>query len=117
MAIIPIINEDTAVLWERINQKVEEPRSQRRIILIIVCVALLLDNMLYMVIVPIIPQYLRDIGAWTTHLENADIEYRNVSNKLLPFKIGGITVYEGEDSAVGMLFASKAFVQLFINPF
>lgn len=117
MAIIPIINEDTAVLWERINQKVEEPRSQRRIILIIVCVALLLDNMLYMVIVPIIPDYLRTIGAWTTHLEGADIEYRNISNKYVPFKVGGITVYEGEDSAVGMLFASKAFVQLFINPF
>ena len=117
MAIIPIINEDTAVLWERINQKVEEPRSQRRIILIIVCVALLLDNMLYMVIVPIIPDYLRAIGAWTTHLEGADIEYRNISNKFVPFKVGGITVYEGEDSAVGMLFASKAIVQLFINPF
>ena len=73
--------------------------------------------MLYMVIVPIIPDYLREIGAWTTHLENADIEYRNVSNKYVPFKVGGVTVYEGEDSAVGMLFASKAFVQLFINPF
>jgi len=117
MPIIPIINEDTAELWRRINEKVEEPRSQRRIILIIVCVALLLDNMLYMVIVPIIPDYLRDIGAWTTHLEGADIEYRNVSNKYIPFKIGGTTVYEGEDSAVGMLFASKAIVQLFINPF
>ncbi|CAG2112138.1 unnamed protein product [Medioppia subpectinata] len=117
MAIIPILNEDTAVLWQRINEKVEEPRSQRRIILIIVCVALLLDNMLYMVIVPIIPDYLRDIGAWTTHLEGADIEYRNVSNKFVPFRVGGITVYEGEDTAVGMLFASKAFVQLFINPF
>lgn len=117
MPLIPILNQDTQELWKRFNEKIEEPRSQRRIILFIVCVALLLDNMLYMVIVPIIPDYLRRIGAWETHLEGAEVEYRNVSNKFVPFRIGGTTVYEGEDSAVGMLFASKAIVQLFINPF
>ncbi|KAH9501868.1 Vesicular acetylcholine [Dermatophagoides farinae] len=117
MPFIPIINQDTEELWKRFNEKIEEPKSQRRIILFIVCVALLLDNMLYMVIVPIIPDYLREIGAWETHVENAEIEYRNISNKFVPFRIGGTTVYEGEDSAVGMLFASKAIVQLFVNPF
>lgn len=117
MPFIPIINQDTNELWKRFNEKIEEPRSQRRIILFIVCVALLLDNMLYMVIVPIIPDYLRKIGAWDTHLEGAEVEYRNVSNTFVPFRIGGTIVYEGEDSAVGMLFASKAIVQLFINPF
>nr|XP_027203303.1 vesicular acetylcholine transporter-like [Dermatophagoides pteronyssinus] len=117
MPFIPIINQDTEELWKRFNEKIEEPKSQRRIILFIVCVALLLDNMLYMVIVPIIPDYLREIGAWETHVEGAEIEYRNVSNKFVPFRIGGTTVYEGEDSAVGMLFASKAIVQLFVNPF
>ena len=117
MPFIPFINQDTTELWRRFNEKIEEPRSQRRIILFIVCVALLLDNMLYMVIVPIIPDYLRKIGAWDTHLEGAEIEYRNVSSKLTPIRSGGTTVYEGEDAAVGMLFASKAIVQLFINPF
>ncbi|OTF72768.1 vesicular acetylcholine transporter-like protein [Euroglyphus maynei] len=117
MPFIPIINQDTEELWKRFNEKIEEPKSQRRIILFIVCVALLLDNMLYMVIVPIIPDYLREIGAWETHVEGAEIEYRNISNKFVPFRIGGTTVYEGEDSAVGMLFASKAIVQLFVNPF
>ncbi|XP_017465446.1 PREDICTED: vesicular acetylcholine transporter-like [Rhagoletis zephyria] len=117
MPFIPILNQDTAELWKRFNEKIEEPRSQRRIILFIVCVALLLDNMLYMVIVPIIPDYLRKIGAWDTHLEGAEIEYRNVSSKMVPFRFGGTVIYEGEDSAVGMLFASKAIVQLFINPF
>lgn len=33
----------------------------------VIILALLLDNMLYMVIVPIIPDYLRQIGAWETH--------------------------------------------------
>ena len=36
--------------------------------LTIVCIALLLDNMLYMVIVPVIPDYLRKIGAYDTHI-------------------------------------------------
>lgn len=44
--------------------KLEQPSSQRKIVLVIVCIALLLDNMLYMVIVPIIPDYLRSINAW-----------------------------------------------------
>lgn len=117
MPFIPVIKQDTNELWRRFNEKIDEPRSQRRIILFIVCVALLLDNMLYMVIVPIIPDYLRKIGTWDSHVEGAEYQYRNVSNKFIPFRIGGTIVYEGEDSAVGMLFASKAIVQLFINPF
>ena len=117
MPMIPVINQDTNELWKRFNEKIEEPKSQRSIILVIVCVALLLDNMLYMVIVPIIPDYLRDIGAWTTHIEGANIVYQNMSNKMIATRIGGMIVYENEDTAVGMLFASKAFVQLFINPF
>lgn len=117
MPTIPIINQDTGELLARFNQKIEEPRSQRRIILFIVCVALLLDNMLYMVIVPIIPDYLRRVGTWDTHLEGASVQYKNVSNKYVPYRVGGTTVYEGEDTAVGLLFASKAIVQLFVNPF
>ncbi|XP_042148520.1 vesicular acetylcholine transporter [Ixodes scapularis] len=104
MAVLPIINQDTSQLWRRLNDKIEEPKSQRRLILFIVCVALLLDNMLYMVIVPIIPQYLRSIGSWYTHTEGGNMS---------AFVVNAT----GEEAAVGVLFASKAIVQLFINPF
>ena len=103
--------------WKRFQEKIEEPSQQRRIVLVIVCIALLLDNMLYMVIVPIIPDYLRDIGVWQTHTIGAQVIFKNESNRLIPMRIGGRVVYEGEESAVGMLFASKAIIQLFINPF
>ena len=43
-------------------------QAQRHLVLTIVCIALLLDNMLYMVIVPVIPDYLRKIGAYDTHI-------------------------------------------------
>lgn len=55
--------------WCLFRQRIEQPEYQRKLVLIVVCVALLLDNMLYMVIVPIIPDYLRQIGAWQTHKE------------------------------------------------
>jgi len=41
-----------------LRERTQNPETQRRLVLIIVCIALLLDNMLYMVIVPIIPVYL-----------------------------------------------------------
>ncbi|GFY11644.1 vesicular acetylcholine transporter [Trichonephila clavipes] len=122
MTVIPVINLDISQVWRRINDKLEHPESQRRMVLVIVCVALLLDNMLYMVIVPIIPDYLRYIGAWKTHKEEGEIVWDNStavpgSNasywKKLPDKI----IYEGEDSAIGIFFASKAIFQLFVNPF
>lgn len=122
MWVIPVINIDLAQLWRRVNDKLEQPSSQRKIVLVIVCVALLLDNMLYMVIVPIIPDYLRYIGAWHTHTEKGGLVWDNSS--AMPGMNGSFykrakdrIVYEGEDRAVGFLFASKAIVQLFINPF
>lgn len=118
MPIVPIPGAEKSEMWMRFQTKIEEPEYQKRFILIIVCVALLLDNMLYMVIVPIIPDYLRDLGAWSTHTEGAEIVFRNESSgRLIPMRIGGRVIYEGEESAIGMLFASKAFVQLLINPF
>ena len=51
------------MVWD----KLQEPKAQRQLVLVTVSIALLLDNMLYMVIVPIIPDYLRYIGAWDTH--------------------------------------------------
>lgn len=122
MTVIPVINLDIAQVFRRVNDKLEQPESQRKIVLVIVCVALLLDNMLYMVIVPIIPDYLRYIGAWNTHTEKGGMVWDNStalagSNASFWKRAKDRIVYEGEDSAVGMLFASKAIVQLFINPF
>ncbi|EFX85953.1 hypothetical protein DAPPUDRAFT_127538 [Daphnia pulex] len=106
MPMIPFLNMELSLAKEIIMEKVREPHTQRRLVLVIVSIALLLDNMLYMVIVPIIPDYLRTIGAWDTHIEGGDLHLVN-----------GVVVYEGEDAAIGVLFASKAIVQLMINPF
>lgn len=60
--------------------------------------------MLYMVIVPIIPKYLREIDTWgppTNNITGPDVD----------------PIYTGEHQYNGYLFASKAFVQLLVNPF
>ncbi|XP_014679612.1 PREDICTED: vesicular acetylcholine transporter-like, partial [Priapulus caudatus] len=114
MTVIPFINEDVAAVAKRANDRIRNPKAQRAIVLVIVCIALLLDNMLYMVIVPIIPEYLRSIGAWTEIV--APVSWTvdaNGTNVTMP---PGVTRYEGESVAVGMLFASKALIQLFISP-
>merc|ERR1711936_1106559 len=89
--------------------------------------------MLYMVIVPIIPDYLRVIGAWETHkvnappinqkivqkvVHNATGDYQvTMINRTTKINVNGILIeYEGEDSGIGLLFASKAAVQIFVNP-
>ena len=101
---IPLINISVRELKEIIFEKLQEPKAQRKLILVIVCIALLLDNMLYMVIVPIIPDYLKYIGAF-----GDDSDYANSSESS--------TTHHGQDTATGYLFASKAIVQLAVNPF
>ena len=101
---IPIINMEIREAKEIIWEKLQEPKSQRRLILVIVSVALLLDNMLYMVIVPIIPDYLKFIGTFDDD---------GGTNETFT----GSHHHHGQDSATGLLFASKAIVQLMINPF
>lgn len=61
MPVIPGINKDISLLSKEVNDRIREPKHQRNLVLFIVCIALLLDNMLYMVIVPIIPQFLEEI--------------------------------------------------------
>lgn len=101
MTTIPILNMEFGELKEIVWSKLQEPKAQRKLILIIVSVALLLDNMLYMVIVPIIPDYLQYVGAFGPVEDNAT----------------GPPAHHGQDSATGILFASKAIVQLMVNPF
>ena len=80
MVNIPLLNRDSEWLRQWIDQKASQPEMQKRLVLVVVSIALLLDNMLYMVrrmggivgemvfqwqvIVPIIPKYLRDIHAY-----------------------------------------------------
>lgn len=61
MPVIPGFNKDVSLLTKDFNDKIHEPKHQRNLVLIIVCIALLLDNMLYMVIVPIMPTYLAQL--------------------------------------------------------
>lgn len=109
MTSIPIINMEFGELKDAIWTKLQEPRSQRKLILVIVSIALLLDNMLYMVIVPIIPDYLRYIGEFNEGPKPANVT-------VVP---GQVVKHEhhGQDSATGVLFASKAIIQLMVNPF
>ena len=177
MPVIPVINKDLTQVTKEFNDKIHEPKHQRNLVLIIVCIALLLDNMLYMVIVPIIPEYLQAIDSesglvanrpntvtqaayanrLSTILSNVDpkllskdqgeneeeeeseedpktttkkvyrgrVMVRTTStinkkpNNLLPIQATKKPASEegSEDVAVGFLFASKAMVQLFVNPF
>ncbi|XP_029049401.2 vesicular acetylcholine transporter isoform X2 [Osmia bicornis bicornis] len=103
-SIPPIFKIDLNELKELVWTKVQEPKAQRKLVLVIVSIALLLDNMLYMVIVPIIPDYLRYIGAFD------DDEKDDLNATIAPG-------HHGQDSATGVLFASKAIVQLMVNPF
>ncbi|XP_076397341.1 vesicular acetylcholine transporter [Megachile rotundata] len=104
MTSIPIFNIDLNELKELIWTKVQEPKAQRKLVLVIVSIALLLDNMLYMVIVPIIPDYLKYVGAF----DDDDEDSKNTT---------AAPGHHGQDSATGVLFASKAIVQLMVNPF
>ncbi|KAJ9601388.1 hypothetical protein L9F63_000412, partial [Diploptera punctata] len=111
MTSIPIINMEFGELRDAVWAKLQEPKSQRKLILVIVSIALLLDNMLYMVIVPIIPDYLRYVGAWGYQ----EPEVLSGNETVMP----GLVKHDhhGQDQATGVLFASKAIVQLMVNPF
>ncbi|XP_006630348.1 probable vesicular acetylcholine transporter-A [Lepisosteus oculatus] len=85
---------------KQLGTAMQDPHRQRRIILVIVCVALLLDNMLYMVIVPIIPDYL-------LYLEKEQSSGNSSSS---------VNNTENLDIKIGVLFASKAILQLLVNP-
>ncbi|XP_064627291.1 probable vesicular acetylcholine transporter-B isoform X3 [Lineus longissimus] len=133
MPVIPIINKDLSVVAKQLNDKIHEHKTQRKLVLITVCIALLLDNMLYMVIVPIIPDYLRSINAWgeptyflvggynySISVNGTDADgnrsYTPVYNYSAPKRTLDERIYDSEDTAVGVLFASKAIVQLLFNP-
>lgn len=49
--ILNLLRDQITYAWDSLQEIINVPKRQRRLIMIIVCVALLLDNMLYMVIV------------------------------------------------------------------
>ena len=96
---------------KQLGTAMQTPDRQRRIILVIVCVALLLDNMLYMVIVPIIPDYLAELQTEAEHARPVQHYHNSTNGTVLP------KVTKGNfDLQIGVLFASKAILQLLINP-
>ncbi|XP_061141887.1 probable vesicular acetylcholine transporter-A [Syngnathus typhle] len=100
---------------KELGSAMQEPARQNRIILVIVCVVLLLDNMLYMVIVPIIPDYLRDLQQAAERAQTpAPPTHGNSSN--ISAHQGASTGEDNYDLQIGVLFASKAIVQLLVNP-
>ncbi|XP_061646754.1 probable vesicular acetylcholine transporter-A [Phyllopteryx taeniolatus] len=94
---------------KRLGSAMREPARQRRIILVIVCVVLLLDNMLYMVIVPIVPDYLEGLQE---SAERAQVSPPPAGNDTRRREPAGANF----DLQIGVLFASKAVVQLLVNP-
>lgn len=49
MVNIPLLNRDSEWLRQWIDQKASQPEIQKKLVLVVVSIALLLDNMLYMV--------------------------------------------------------------------
>ncbi|KAG8000136.1 putative vesicular acetylcholine transporter-A [Nibea albiflora] len=93
---------------KQLGNAIQDPERQKRIILVIVCIALLLDNMLYMVIVPIIPNYLEELQKSADRAESA-LQHTNSTNSTVHTK-GNF------DLQIGFFFASKAILQLLVNP-
>ncbi|XP_016429595.1 chromaffin granule amine transporter-like [Sinocyclocheilus rhinocerous] len=128
---------------------IRESRGSPRLVLVVVCVALLLDNMLLTVVVPIIPTFLYATEHQTQERPSAapseaQPTYTSVfslydnstytSSTAVSSGANGSSGLNGssaerhrckEDSEfleeenvrVGLLFASKALVQLMVNPF
>jgi len=118
-------------------------RESRKLVLIIVAIALLLDNMLLTTVVPIIPEFLYEIrhrndmkttatqSPATTEAEWS--QFTNMSDQMIEQEMYNTTTtlptttlsleekkhkeLVEENLEVGVMFASKAFVQLLANPF
>jgi DHA1 family solute carrier family 18 vesicular amine transporter 1/2 len=115
-------------------------RGSRRLVLVIVAIALLLDNMLLTVVVPIIPEFLYDIRHPDAPLDSFPRTPLTTPTTPACDRIPGPTdgtetttisaenasyyaeleerhkELVGETVEVGLMFASKAFVQLLANP-
>lgn len=138
---LPCGNGVVGNLIDKGDAKLSNPKSHRRIILVIVCIALLLDNMLYMVIVPIMPAMYDKVTNTTgtenatgtdnatmmdntimmdnaTMMDNASVTIKEPDNIITRSTAWLAQPYiKNKDINIGMLFACKAIFQLFANPF
>ncbi|XP_053480210.1 chromaffin granule amine transporter [Ictalurus furcatus] len=144
---------------------IRKSRGSRRLVLVVVCVALLLDNMLLTVVVPIIPTFLYAMEHQPVELSSSSSSFSSLSpptmnhptfssifslydnvtytktttntvtqdnfsdSTVTPISNGSASIsdsgdckddrkfLEAENVRVGLLFASKAIVQLLVNPF
>ncbi|CAH1373690.1 unnamed protein product [Tenebrio molitor] len=145
-----VVNEWVA--GTRFGGWVQRCRESRRLVLVIVAIALLLDNMLLTTVVPIIPEFLYDINhpnatldkisrasttkapitpnpcACTTKspvVNNTSNDFDNITTTFATTTLDPEQEEKElrhkdlvqETVEVGMMFASKAFVQLLANPF
>ncbi|KDR08918.1 Synaptic vesicular amine transporter [Zootermopsis nevadensis] len=147
-----VVQDCSSVGASRFSDYLQRCRESRRLVLVIVAIALLLDNMLLTTVVPIIPEFLYEIrhpnetaadlmtAASTTTVTaptppppcssnpsgsqeyssepSTTVETSNVTT-LSPQQVMQKKRHEDlikETVPVGMMFASKAFVQLLANP-
>ncbi|KAF5897833.1 chromaffin granule amine transporter, partial [Clarias magur] len=143
---------------------IRKSKGSRRLVLVVVCVALLLDNMLLTVVVPIIPTFLYAMEHQPSQLSTSssstsslspptmdqptfssiislydNVTYTNTNpvtqdnsprdSTVAPVSDGNASdsdsphckddrkFLEDENVRVGLMFASKAIVQLLVNPF
>lgn len=91
----------------------------KNIVLVIVAVALLLDGMLNMVILPLVPEFIKYFKASATSAQIMDYFHLNVNSTSNETLIDENMKFEynGNDIAIGFLFATKPFIQLIVNPF
>ncbi|XP_014255511.1 synaptic vesicular amine transporter [Cimex lectularius] len=117
-------------------------RESRKLVLVVVAIALLLDNMLLTTVVPIIPDFLYEIEhpkekeALQKHIVTTLPPVSTTQSPFFEFNSTLDTSYPPENTtaepsmeekrhkdlaketvSVGLMFASKAFVQLIANPF
>lgn len=142
------------VAGTRLGGWIQRCRESRKLVLVIVAIALLLDNMLLTTVVPIIPEFLYNINhpdapldgshpittttttttttrippcsgeiVTTTEPDNFTLfstEEATTINQTALDEINRLKRHKdlvGETVQVGMMLASKAFVQLVANPF
>ncbi|XP_033251785.1 synaptic vesicular amine transporter-like isoform X1 [Drosophila miranda] len=132
--------------WSTAKSWMVSWRGSNRLVLVIVAIALLLDNMLLTTVVPIIPEFLYDIRHPDAPLDSyartpltfhtppppTPCPCNKDGSEAAPLEISTMSPEEnetyyreleerhnelvGETVEVGLLFASKAFVQLLVNP-
>lgn len=89
-------------------------KRKKTFILVIVAITLLLDGMLNMVILPIIPEYLK---YFPSNQNNTSLNSTTTPIQNITLVQSSTYEYSRNDLAIGFLFAIKPLIQLLVNPF